>query len=164
MRADTGPLTRIQGLDIRREVLSHDGPLHLQRRGHVCAIGLASAVRTASALPSDDRHIVVNLNEQRLYYYRNGTVAFTTQLSTGRRGMPTPRGEFYISDKHEQHTSTIYGSSMPFFLRLSGEAFGIHYGVNPGYPASHGCIRIGSMRDAAYLFQLVPEGTRVTIE
>jgi lipoprotein-anchoring transpeptidase ErfK/SrfK len=130
----------------------------------VTVLGVVSAVHTASAFPSNDRHIVVNLKEQRLYFYRNGTVVFTTQLSTGHRGMPTPRGEFYISDKHEQHTSTIYGCPMPFFMRLSGEPFGIHYGVNPGHPASHGCIRVGSMRDAVYLFQLVPTGTRVTIE
>ena len=130
----------------------------------VCAMGVVFAFHTASGLPSNDRHIVVNLKKQRLYYYRDGSLLFTTQLSTGRRGMPTPRGEFYISDKDEHHTSSIYGSSMPFFMRLSGEPFGIHYGVNPGYPASHGCIRIGSMRDAAYLFQFVPAGTPVTIE
>lgn len=53
---------------------------------------------------------------------------------------------------------------MPYYLRLSGEPFGIHYGHNPGYPASHGCIRVGKMRDAAFLFQVVTTGTAVTIE
>jgi L,D-transpeptidase-like protein len=53
---------------------------------------------------------------------------------------------------------------MPYYLRLSGEPFGIHYGYNPGYPASHGCIRVGKMRDAAYLFRVVPTGTTVTVE
>jgi lipoprotein-anchoring transpeptidase ErfK/SrfK len=130
----------------------------------LCLGGILGAVPMASALPSKDRHIVVNLKQQRLYFYRDGTVAFSTQLSTGRKGMPTPRGEFYVSEKDKHHTSSIYGSSMPFYLRLSGEPFGIHYGFNPGYPASHGCIRVGSMRDAATLFQLVPEGTPVTIE
>jgi lipoprotein-anchoring transpeptidase ErfK/SrfK len=130
----------------------------------LCLGGLLSAGGTVLAFPSNDRHVVVNLKEQRLYFYRDGTVAFTTRLSTGRKGMPTPRGQFYVSDKHEHHTSSIYGSSMPFYLRLSGEPFGIHYGVNPGYPASHGCVRVGSMQDAATLFQLVPVGTPVTIQ
>jgi lipoprotein-anchoring transpeptidase ErfK/SrfK len=128
----------------------------------VCAGGFI--VHTASALPSNDRHIVVNLKEQTLYFYRNGVVTFKTKLSTGRKRLPTPTGDFYVSDKHVDHTSTIYGSEMPYFMRLSGEPFGIHYGYNPGYPASHGCIRVGSMKDAAYLFQLTPEGTHVTIE
>ena len=128
--------------------------------------GLVSAFATASAYPSpsSERHIVVNLKEQRLYLYRDGMPTFTTRLSTGRKGKPTPRGEFYVSDKHVSHYSTIYASSMPYYMRLSGESFGIHYGYNPGYPASHGCVRVGSMRDAAYLFQQVPTGTPVTIE
>ena len=132
----------------------------------VCAVGLGSAVQTASAFPSPSNgsRIVVSLNEQRLYFYRDGRVAFTTRLSTGRKSMPTPQGEFYVSDKDARHQSSIYHCPMPFFMRLSGAAFGIHYGVNPGYPASHGCIRVGSMRDAAYLFQLTPEGTPVTVE
>jgi lipoprotein-anchoring transpeptidase ErfK/SrfK len=130
----------------------------------LCLGGLASAIGTASAYPSTDRHIVVNLKEQKLYSYRGDQVTFTTNLSTGRKGMPTPRGEYHVSEKDVHHTSSIYGSSMPYFMRLSGEPFGIHYGYNPGYPASHGCIRVGSLKDAAFLFQLTPEGTHVTIE
>ena len=47
-----------------------------------------------------------------------------------------------ISDKHRHHNSTIYGSSMPYFMRLSCAAFGLHQGYVPSYPASHGCIRV----------------------
>ena len=111
-----------------------------------------------------NEHVVVNIKEQRLYLYRDGHPTFTTELSTGRRSLPTPRGEFSVSNKDEHHISTIYQCPMPYYLRLSGEPFGIHYGYNPGYPASHGCIRVGKMRDAAYLFRVVPTGTTVTVE
>jgi lipoprotein-anchoring transpeptidase ErfK/SrfK len=128
----------------------------------LAALGVMSALLgTSLAVPT---HIVVNIAQQRLYLYRDGLPTFTTELSTGRRGMSTPRGEFQVSEKDAHHISTIYNCAMPYYLRLSGEPFGIHYGYNPGHPASHGCIRVGKMRDAAYLFRVVPTGTGVTIE
>jgi lipoprotein-anchoring transpeptidase ErfK/SrfK len=53
---------------------------------------------------------------------------------------------------------------MPYFMRLDEEPFGIHYGYNPGYPASHGCIRVGSMQEAKMLFRMTPSGTSVIID
>ena len=130
----------------------------------LCSLGMLFAVHTASAISSASEHVVVNIKEQRLYLYRNGLPTFTTELSTGRRNLPTPRGEFYVSEKEAHHISSIYHCAMHYYLRLSGEPFGIHYGENPGYPASHGCIRVGKIQDAVYLFQVVPAGTTVTIE
>ena len=118
------------------------------------------AVHTASA----SERVVVNIKEQRLYLYRSGLPPFTAELSTRRRSLLTPRGESYVSEKDAHHISSIYHCAMPYYLRLSEEAFEIHYGHNPGYPESHGCIRVGKMRDAVYLFQVIPTGTTVTIE
>jgi lipoprotein-anchoring transpeptidase ErfK/SrfK len=92
--------------------------------------------------------IIINLAAQRLYFYQDTRVVFVTKLSTGRKHLPTPRGQYKITEKDLCHTSSIYHVAMPYFMRLDGEAFGIHYGYNPGYPASHGCIRVNSMPEA----------------
>lgn len=107
--------------------------------------------------------IIINLAAQQLYLYQNSKVVFVTKLSTGRKHLPTPRGTYQITEKDVSHTSSIYHVPMPYFMRLDGEAFGIHYGYNPGYPASHGCIRVGSMSEARTLFHLTPNGTSVII-
>jgi hypothetical protein len=117
----------------------------------------ASQLRASSA-------IIINLASQQLYLYHDSTVVFVTKLSTGRKHLPTPRGHYQITEKDVSHTSTIYHVSMPYFMRLDGEAFGIHYGYNPGYPASHGCIRVGSMQEAKMLFRMTPNGTSVIID
>ena len=108
--------------------------------------------------------IIINLATQKLYLYRDTKAVFVTKLSTGRKHLPTPRGQYQITEKDVYHTSSIYHVSMPYFMRLDGEAFGIHYGYNPGHPASHGCIRIGSMSDAKMLFRMTPTGTFVIID
>ena len=108
--------------------------------------------------------IIINLAAQQLYLYQNSKVVFVTKLSTGRRHLPTPRGTYQITEKDASHTSSIYHVSMPYFMRLDGEPFGIHYGYNPGYPASHGCIRVGSMPEAKMLFRMTPRGTSVIID
>ena len=108
--------------------------------------------------------IIINLAAQRLYLYQDTKVVFVTKLSTGRKHLPTPRGHYQITEKDLCHTSSIYHVSMPYFMRLDEEAFGIHYGYNPGYPASHGCIRVGSMPEAKALFLMTPRGTSVIID
>jgi lipoprotein-anchoring transpeptidase ErfK/SrfK len=108
--------------------------------------------------------IVINLTAQRLYLYQDARVVFVTKLSTGRKHLCTPRGHYQITEKDLCHTSSIYHVAMPYFMRLDGEAFGIHYGYNPGYPASHGCIRVGSMPEAKMLFRMTPAGTSVIID
>lgn len=88
------------------------------------------------------RMVVVDLSSQRVTYYENGVATYSTPCSTGKSGYRTPTGEYVISDKHRHHTSTLYHSSMPYFQRFSFGAFGLHVGQLPGYPASHGCIRL----------------------
>lgn len=111
----------------------------------------------------EERHIVINLGEQRARVYdSDGNEIFNTKVSTGRKGFATPTGEFVITNKHRDWTSTLYDASMPYFQRLSCSDFGMHQGVVPGYPASHGCIRVPA-GNAAKLFSMTQAGDRVRI-
>ncbi|MFK7849433.1 MAG: ankyrin repeat domain-containing protein [Akkermansiaceae bacterium] len=111
-----------------------------------------------------ERHIVLSLGEQRARVYdAKGDEIFSTKVSSGKKGYRTRQGEFVITDKHRHHKSSIYGSSMPYFQRLSCSDFGFHYGYVPGYPASHGCIRL-PMASAKKLFAMTKVGDTVTIK
>lgn len=111
----------------------------------------------------EERHIEIRLSEQRARLFDgDGNELFTTKVSTGRSGFSTPTGEFVITDKNREWTSTLYHASMPYFQRLSCSDFGLHQGVVPGYPASHGCIRVPA-GNAAKLFALTQAGDRVRI-
>jgi ankyrin repeat protein len=111
----------------------------------------------------EDRHIEIRLSEQRARLLdASGNELFTTKVSTGRPGFSTPTGEFVITDKNRTWTSTIYHASMPYFQRLSCSDFGLHQGNVPGYPASHGCIRVPA-GNAAKLFAMTEAGDRVRI-
>lgn len=111
-----------------------------------------------------ERHIVLSLGEQRARVYdAKGDEIFSTKVSSGKSGYRTRQGEFVITDKHRHHNSSIYGSSMPYFQRLSCSDFGFHYGYVPNYPASHGCIRL-PMDSAKKLFAMTSVGDTVTIQ
>ena len=107
--------------------------------------------------------IQIDLSGQMAVLVRDGMPETAVPISSGRRKFPTPRGEFVITDKHRQWKSTLYHASMPFFMRLSSRDFGLHAGHLPGYPASHGCIRL-QRKDAERLFKEVPVGARVVIK
>ena len=111
----------------------------------------------------EERVIEIRLSEQRARLYDDqGTEIFATNISTGRAGFSTRTGEFVITDKYRDWTSTLYHASMPYFQRLSCSDFGLHQGYVPGYPASHGCIRVPA-GNAAKLFALTQRGDRVRI-
>ncbi|MEO0414724.1 MAG: L,D-transpeptidase family protein, partial [Verrucomicrobiota bacterium] len=92
------------------------------------------------------RKLVVDITDQQMIFYRDGEVAFTSQCSTGMGGLKgeyaTRRGSFVITEKSKDHVSSIYGSKMPWFMRLSYGDFGFHTGVVWRPYASHGCIRL----------------------
>ncbi len=111
--------------------------------------------------PSELR-VEISLSEQRATVFRNGVEIMKTPVSTGRKGFATPAGEFVVTDKKRSHRSSIYHVQMPFFMRLNCLDFGMHAGVVPNYPASHGCIRLPSEK-AQKLFAEIPVGTLVTI-
>lgn len=108
------------------------------------------------------RKVVIDLGSQKATLYEQGEATYTTRVSTGKPGYRTPTGTFVITDKHRHHTSSIYDASMPYFMRLSCAAFGLHQGIVPGYPASHGCIRV-PQAGAKHLFSICEVGDVVEI-
>ena len=87
--------------------------------------------------------MVVSLPEQRLSVYRNGVRIGVSTVSTGKRGFETGTGVFPILERQREHFSNLYDNApMPFMLRLTWSGTALHAGRVPGYPASHGCIRL----------------------
>jgi hypothetical protein len=87
--------------------------------------------------------LIVNLDTQRAILFRNGVPIAASTLSTGRPGYETPTGVFTILQKHVEHYSSKYDNApMPFMQRLTWKGVALHAGYLPGYPASHGCIRL----------------------
>jgi lipoprotein-anchoring transpeptidase ErfK/SrfK len=107
-------------------------------------------------------HVLVSIRNQTAWLLDDSRILLTSPVSTARRGMHTPTGEFEVSEKDTWHISTIYHVSMPYYMRLSGEPFGMHAGCLPGYPASHGCVRMPKDK-AAMFFKSVHIGTPVRI-
>jgi lipoprotein-anchoring transpeptidase ErfK/SrfK len=87
--------------------------------------------------------IVISLPEQRVHVYRNGLRIGVSTASTGKRGFETKTGVFPILERQSEHFSNLYDNApMPFMLRLTWSGTALHAGKVPGYPASHGCIRL----------------------
>lgn len=87
--------------------------------------------------------IAISIALQRLYVYRGNMLVAVSTVSTGKPGKRTPMGDFTILQKRRWHRSNIYSNApMPFMQRLTWTGIAIHAGYNPGFPASHGCIRI----------------------
>jgi len=108
-------------------------------------------------------HVVVSISKQRVYLMVGDDVAVDSPISSGRPGRSTPTGSFTVSEKDKNHISSLYHCPMKYFLRLSGMSFGLHVGQLPGYPASHGCVRLPD-EVAKILFEKATVGTGVTIE
>ncbi len=135
--------------------------------------------------------IAIRLSEQKAYFYKGDQLVGVSIISTGREGFGTPSGSFKIQQKDRDHVSSRYGdyvdaqsgavlmkdidrqkdrmpkgarydgARMPFFMRVNG-GVGMHEGFLPGYPASHGCIRMPSFMAEAF-FRNVNVGTPVSI-
>ena len=94
------------------------------------------------ASPSGPIVVLVSLNQQRAYVYRNGILIGYTNVSTGKPGHETPTGVFTILQKDKDHVSSIYKAKMPYTERLTWSGICLHAGGLPGYPSSHGCIHL----------------------
>jgi hypothetical protein len=93
--------------------------------------------------PGGPMLLVVNLTTQRAVLFRNGVPIGATTISTGRPGYRTPTGAFTILQKHVEHYSSKYDNApMPYMQRLTWYGVALHAGQLPGYPASHGCVRL----------------------
>ncbi|MEY2538992.1 MAG: hypothetical protein QOG67_2732 [Verrucomicrobiota bacterium] len=111
----------------------------------------------------EELRIEISLTSQHAAVIKDGVPIFSTVCSTGRSGFSTHAGDYIITDKDRSHRSTIYKVEMPYFMRLSCLDFGMHEGVVPNYPASHGCIRLPG-EAARKLFAEIPVGTVVTVK
>ena len=134
--------------------------------------------------------IVINLTEQRLHYFKGDQLVGVSPISSGRESNATLNGKFRILDKDIDHRSSLYGcyvdqsgnmvvedvdsrrdprppgakfvgARMRYFMRIVG-GIGMHEGYLPGYPASHGCIRLPT-KMAAIFFEHTPQGTPVEV-
>jgi lipoprotein-anchoring transpeptidase ErfK/SrfK len=86
---------------------------------------------------------LVSIPQQTIYVYRNGILIGRSTVSTGTKGHSTPGGVFSILEKKETHRSKKYDNApMPYMQRLTWTGIAMHSGQLPGYPASHGCIRL----------------------
>ena len=143
-----------------------------------------------SLTPGESR-VVVNLSKQRAYLLAGDQIAIDTPISSGKRAGSTPTGNFKVMQKDKDHRSNIYGdfkdkagrtvragvsvridsapsgthfvgAPMKWFMRLTGDGVGMHVGILPGYPASHGCIRMPP-QSAEMFFNRVKLGTPVEV-
>lgn len=139
----------------------------------------------------DNTRIVVSIPKQRAYLMIGDQIVADGPVSSGRRGHETPRGHFSVMEKDPNHHSSLYGdfvdssgrtvragvsarsdsapsgthfsgAAMKWFLRLTGEGVGMHIGILPGYPASHGCIR-ESVDGAKLFYDYAKVGTSVDV-
>jgi len=107
--------------------------------------------------------VLVSLPDQVMYVYRNGVRIGRSTVSTGTAGHRTPTGVFTILQKKVDHESSIYkGAKMPNMQRLTWTGIAMHAGQLPGFPASHGCVRLPE-DFAAKLYTVTKLGTTVII-
>lgn len=107
--------------------------------------------------------VYVDLGRQRATVYRNGVRIGVSTISSGKEGHETPTGVFTILEKNVVHHSKTYDdASMPYQQRLTWLGVAMHAGNLPGYPASHGCVRL-PMEFAKKLFSVTPMGGTVVI-
>ena len=107
--------------------------------------------------------VVVSIPEQRVHVYRNGIRIAVSTCSTGKQGHETPTGVFVVLQKDKHHRSSTYNNApMPNMNRLTWSGIALHAGKLPGYPASHGCVRL-PLDFSEKLFGVTHLGTPVII-
>ena len=107
--------------------------------------------------------VVVSLPAQMVHVYRNGVRIGVSTISSGKAGKETPTGTFEILQKKQMHHSNLYDNApMPFMQRLTWDGIALHAGKLPGYPASHGCVRLPHAFAKA-LFQETRKGMLVVV-
>ena len=123
----------------------------------------AKASTEAEPIPKGPFQIIISLGDQHLSLYGSDGLIARAPVSTGMRGHPTPLGVFSVIEKQKWHRSNIYSAApMPYMQRITWSGVALHAGALPGYPASHGCIRL-SNTFAIRLWHLTKVGTRVII-
>ena len=122
-------------------------PLHPRkprvRRNNAADKKAKPAEKETATKPQGPLIISISIDQQKIRVYDSNGLFAEDRVSTGMKGHPTPMGVFSIIQKHRMHHSNIYsGAPMPFMQRITWSGVAMHQGVLPGYPASHGCIRM----------------------
>jgi hypothetical protein len=116
-----------------------------------------------AAAPAGPITVVVSLDDQLAFVYRNGVEIGYSTVSSGKPGHDTPTGVFTILQKDRDHHSSKYNNaSMPYTERLTWDGVALHAGGLPGYPSSHGCVHLPSVF-AEELFNVSPMGMTVVV-
>jgi lipoprotein-anchoring transpeptidase ErfK/SrfK len=122
-----------------------------------------AAEKETGAKPQGPLIIAISIDHQKVRVYDANGFFAESPISTGMKGHPTPMGVFSIIQKHKLHHSNIYsGAPMPFMQRITWSGVAMHAGVLPGYPASHGCIRM-PMAFAVKMWNWTKMGARVIV-
>ena len=110
-----------------------------------------------------EERVVIGLSDQLAYLYRGATLMAVATISSGEPGRDTPTGIFTVLNKKTMHRSKKYdNAAMPYMQRIDDYGIAMHGGPLPGYPASHGCIRLPT-KFAAKLFAATEVGTPVYV-
>jgi hypothetical protein len=135
----------------------------LTHRSHGRDVG-AEPRKPAEAKPvGGPLFAVLSLSEQHISIYNGAGLVARSKVSTGMPGHRTPTGIFSIIGRERWHRSNIYsGAPMPYMQRITWSGVALHLGVVPGYPASHGCIRLPS-GFAERLWGMTKVGERVIV-
>ena len=121
-------------------------------------------VWAASAPADGETRIVVDLLTQMAYVYRGDKLLGASTISSAKTGHVTPYGFWTVLEKRPFYRSKKYDNApMPWMQRIDDYGIAFHGGVNPGYPASHGCMRL-PMKFAEKLYAVTRIGTKVIIE
>ena len=113
--------------------------------------------------PGGPVSIIVSIDEQLVHVYRGGIRIAVSTCSTGKTGHSTPAGVFTILQKDKDHRSSTYNNAqMPNMNRLTWKGIALHAGNLPGYPASHGCVRL-PVKFSELLFSVTHLGTPVIL-
>lgn len=109
------------------------------------------------------QRVVISLSDQLAYLYRGNTLMAVSTISSGKDEKPSPTGIFSVLDKRPFYRSKKYDNApMPWMQRIDQYGIALHGGYNPGYPASHGCLRL-PVAFAKKLYSVTEVGTPVYI-
>jgi lipoprotein-anchoring transpeptidase ErfK/SrfK len=134
-----------------------------QRNTRKNSAGKQAAEKETGAKPQGPLIIAVSIDKQKVRIYDSRGLFAESPVSTGMKGHSTPMGVFSIIQKHKFHHSNIYsGAPMPYMQRITWSGIAMHAGVLPGYPASHGCIRM-PMAFAVKMWNWTKMGARVVV-
>src|SRR5690242_16336699 len=150
-------------------IAAQPAPAQQVERGNRAILETASQLKNGEYVwapqlaPDGPMLVIVNLATQRLIVFRNGVPIGASTVSSGKDGYETPTGVFTVLQKAKEHYSKTYDNApMPNMQRLTWKGIALHAGKLPGYPASHGCIRL-PQKFSSLLFGATNVGMTVVI-